>query len=299
MLESNQPLPTFGILQAGELGTALGRALLDRGHAVVTTVADRSQRTADRAREAGLEIVDSLEDVLHRAEVIVSVVPSVAALHMAQRVVQRLNEDCRAEIYIDANSISPISCRAVSQVVSRRGLQFADLAIHGLASELTSNATGYLSGDAAEQVNAWLTPIMRTRLLGPTAGRASAMNMLLDGMSQGIAALFIELSALGREMGLQAESFDEYRHYYPAVAEIVERLLPTYPHQAPNRTEEMVELEQTLRINGIQPAMIAGTRRTLAALSRLEVPATGAQGAGNLPLSTFIDAVVGHQALSV
>ena len=67
-----------------------------------------------------------------------------------------------------------------------------DGAINGLAKNLTSSATMFLSGPRASEVADLFGQHVRVRLLGHEFGRASAMKMLLSGLSKGVCALFAE-----------------------------------------------------------------------------------------------------------
>src|SRR5947209_1060988 len=107
MTEPHRPAAfTIGILYPGELGAALGRLLAGAGLAVVTTVEGRSPRTIALCREAGLPVVPSAQEVVERADLVLSVVPPARALDVARRVAELRTKNARP-IYVDLNSISP------------------------------------------------------------------------------------------------------------------------------------------------------------------------------------------------
>jgi hypothetical protein len=70
-------------------------------------------------------------------------------------------------------------------------------------------------------------------------------------------------------MGVLDELLAAYREYYPGIVSVVDRLLPTYPRHARRRADELGELEETIESLGLEPRMICGARRNIAAIGRL------------------------------
>src|SRR4029078_7060658 len=68
-------MTTAGIVSPGAMGSAVGGVLRRGGARVVVTVAGRSERTGRLARDAGLELVPSIADVVAAADVVLSIVP--------------------------------------------------------------------------------------------------------------------------------------------------------------------------------------------------------------------------------
>ena len=72
-------MTTVGVVGTGEMGSAVGAAYRAGGARVVASVAGRSPRSWRLAESAGLELLESLDDVVVAADVIVSVVPPAEA----------------------------------------------------------------------------------------------------------------------------------------------------------------------------------------------------------------------------
>jgi 3-hydroxyisobutyrate dehydrogenase-like beta-hydroxyacid dehydrogenase len=259
------PTPTVGILYAGEMGAALGRALRDDGLRVVTTLEGRGPRTQRLCREAGLEELASLCEVVAVAEVVVSVVPPSAAVDVA-RSYASLAGDATGRLYIDANAVSPATAAEVGLALAGTGVGYIDAAINGLASALHTGAILYLSGGRAAEA-ARLFGRLRVQVVGAAPGQASALKGVLAGLSKGLAALFVELAVLAREAGLAAPFLERCRSFYPGVLEVAERMLPTYPRHARRRAEEMAELEGFLRGLGLRADMVSAAGRVTQALA--------------------------------
>jgi 3-hydroxyisobutyrate dehydrogenase-like beta-hydroxyacid dehydrogenase len=253
-------LPTVGILFPGEMGSTLGRHLLSRGVRVVTTLEGRSARSAQLSQAAGLEMLDSVCEVVTQADVLVSVVTPAAATAVARRVATELPMRRGRTLYVDINSVSPGTVTNVKAILERPDVDFVDGSIHGLASRFIGNGTLYLSGPSATEVAELFGDPPRTVLLGDEVGRASLLKMLIGGVNKGLVALLLELSELALAEGMLDEFWTVCRAAYPGVMEPFERLLPTYPWHAGRRAEEMAELELTESAAGQEPIMATAAR---------------------------------------
>lgn len=256
---SNTP-PTVGILYPGELGSALARLLQGHGVRVVTTLEGRGAATAQRCTQTGIEVLGSIEELAREAQIVISLVPPSAAEEVAETYCKFARITPAGALYIDANSVSPKVARRMAERVEGCGRAFVDAAINGLAKNLATGGTLYLSGPGAGEVAKLFAGVMRFVVLGDDVGRASAMKMLLSGISKGICALFVELGLAAERQGMLPEFSESTARIYPGVWALIERMLPTYPAHAQRRATEMAELQQTLRGANQEPVVIAGVR---------------------------------------
>lgn len=288
-------MATIGILYPGEMGAAIGRSLRASGHRAITTLGNRSPRTADQAAAAGIDVCGCLEEVLEASEVIVSLVTPAAALPMARRVAAcRL---CKDLIYVDANSISPAKARQIAKLLERRGVPFVDAAIHGPASRLAELGLIYFSGARADGVAEIFRDVIATRTLGDEPGRASAMKMLLSGMVKGLVALFIEMGLAGREVGLLDEFLDGMTDFYPGIMTLIGRTLRTYPRHAVRRAEEVRDLETTVQSSGLEPQITSAVRQVMERLADSDLcNYAQASDDGLFELDDFIELIALHCA---
>src|ERR1700760_4353156 len=154
------PGTTIGLLHPGEMGSAVGRCLVEQGHTVLWVPQGRGTATAHRAAAAGLTEAASLDDLAGRSEGVLSV--------------------------------SPQTVRALAEVVTKAGADFTDGGIIGLPPK-PGSADGpgfYLSGDGAAAVVALFggTPI-RAEVVGGGIGAASAVKLAYAAWTKGSAAL--------------------------------------------------------------------------------------------------------------
>jgi len=301
-LEGDAPaLPVVGLLYAGEMGCALAALLLARGHRVVTTVAGRSAATAARCREHGIEVLASLADVTRAGDIVLSLVPPAAAVQVAEDYLATAHLAPPRTLFVDANSIGPDTAKTIAADVTAHGIGFVDAAINGLAVNAARSGTLFISGPRAAEVASLFDGAMRTQVLGDQIGQASAMKMLLAGVSKGVCALLAELLLLADAQGMADAFAQALNRIYPGIGELVERMLPTYAHHASRRATEMRELEQTIEHAGLEPCVIAAVRRLHDLLAAETYPAHTAIDVGrfiqHLSNEGFLAALETHSLL--
>jgi 3-hydroxyisobutyrate dehydrogenase-like beta-hydroxyacid dehydrogenase len=286
-----------GILYTGEMGTALGRALIGRGLRVVTTLEGRSPRTGSLCHQAKLEVLPSLHEVVRLADLVVSVVPPSAAVGVAREYADLADVAPAGRLYVDANAVSPATAVEVGQVLAGRGVDYVDAAINGLAAALHTGAIVYLSGARAAEVAALFGRSLRVQVVGDMPGKASALKGALAGLSKGLTALFVEIAVMAREAGLSEFFLERCRAFYPGVMEVVERMLPTYPRHALRRADEMGELEDAMLSLGLRPDMVHAARQVTTAMAEagLEQP----EGAPPWTTGRFLEALYASGALQI
>ena len=189
-----------GLLHPGEMGEAVGAALVAAGHDVLWASEARSEAT--RARAAAFEDAGSVADVVARCEVVFSVVPPHAARELARSLPPFDG------IYVDANAVSPETARAVGSSVAR----FVDGGIVGgpPAPRL------YLSGDEAATVAALFdgSPI-ETELVA----NASALKCAYAAWTKGTAALVLAIRDFARAEGVEDALVAEWARSQPQLAD--------------------------------------------------------------------------------
>lgn len=252
---------TVGLLYPGEMGAALAGVLTKNGMRVVTTLHGRGEATARRAADCGAVVLDSLADVVRESDIVLSVVSPAAAEEVAEAYCRLSSVAPVAALFVDLNSTGPELAERLAVRVEGCGVGFVDAAINGLAKNLTASATLFLSGARAQEVSALFESCVTTRVIGSEPGRASAMKMLLGGVSKGVCALFLELALVARNRGMLTDMLAECGRIYPGIQALVDRMLPTYTQHAGRRAEEMSELLATADSSGLEPCLLEAVSR--------------------------------------
>jgi 3-hydroxyisobutyrate dehydrogenase-like beta-hydroxyacid dehydrogenase len=277
------------------MGVSLTAPLISRGCRIVTTASERSRSTLDRARAAGIIVLDDMAQVVNDADVIFSVVPPSASRGVCEAYAALAHNAPHGALYVDMNSIGPELAVSLAAAIERAGGEFVDAAIHGQARNLAITATLYLAGKRAGEISRLFDGIVLTNVLSDLPGDASAMKMLLGGLSKGLCALFVELATLANRRAMAGEFLDEAEKFYPGIVAAAQRMLPTYPEHAQRRTGEMSELEKTAIASGQSPCMIAATRCLIEMLAKTDFG--GNANASNWDISTLAEYLCAHEFL--
>jgi 3-hydroxyisobutyrate dehydrogenase-like beta-hydroxyacid dehydrogenase len=254
------------------MGASFGKLLCEAGFHVFTTTAGRSVRTHRLCREAGLSVLGSLDDVIKHSDIVISLVSPGAASSVARDVAARMKDSSHSLIYIDANSISPMTVAQIAEVLRNVPVDFVDASIFGLASQLQQRGTLYLSGPRAKELSGRFGALLRVKAVGDIPGQASALKMIVSGIPKGLSALFIETMLLAQCMNLLDEAREACDEIYPNIMEVIKRMIPTYPQHAGRRSEELKEVEETMLMSGLTPRILAAVREVTAALASIDWP---------------------------
>jgi hypothetical protein len=171
-----------GLLHPGEMGSAVGNALVAAGHTVLWASEGRSDAT--RARAAAFEDAGTAGEVAARCDVLFSVVPPHAAADVARSVAPF------SGLYVDANAIAPETAQALAPS------RFVDGGIIG--GPPTPRL--YLSGTEAATAAALFDG---SSIEARVVSNASALKCAFAGWTKGSTALKIAVREYARRSGVE------------------------------------------------------------------------------------------------
>jgi 3-hydroxyisobutyrate dehydrogenase-like beta-hydroxyacid dehydrogenase len=190
-----------GLLHPGEMGAAVGNALVSTGQTVLWASEGRSAST--RARAAAFRDAGTVREVAVRSEVIVSVVPPHAALDVARSVAPY------AGIYVDANAVAPATARSVP----------LDRVVDGGIVGSPPAPRLYLSGsDAAVVARLFDGSPIATEIVAS----ASALKCAYAAWTKGTAALVLAIRDFARAEGVDDALLAEWARSQPQLPERLE-----------------------------------------------------------------------------
>ena len=241
----------IAIIGFGEAGQHVGRGLVGEGKAQVTAydIRHAERPLIDAARAGNVALKDSVAAALEGAGFVFSLVTASSAVDAARSVARHLKPE---QVYIDFNSVSPMTKRAVAEAVAPASFVEAaimapvpgpDHKVHVLAS-----APG--AGVVAERLNAIG---MKIEVVGNRIGDASLSKMLRSIFIKGIEALMLESLVAARHAGIEERILDSVQKTIPGIDW---RKLATYnlertvAHGA-RRAAEMYELAATVAELGL------------------------------------------------
>lgn len=258
--------PVVGILHPGQMGAAVAGVLRKRGTTVLWCAAGRSRETSRRAREADLTTVRGLEELVGRADVLLSISPPTAAEPIAGAVAA---EGYRG-LYVEANAISPVRFRRISDTVSAGGATVIDAAVIGLPPTAHSGARLYLAGQptpARKVAGLFTGTAIEAVVVGEVAGAASALKMSHLSYQKAARALAAVSLALAAEHDVSAHLLEEAERE-PRSALADPAALPAAAARAGRAAAEMTEAAEAIDDAGLPAHLAEGAHHVLAQWAR-------------------------------
>jgi 3-hydroxyisobutyrate dehydrogenase-like beta-hydroxyacid dehydrogenase len=170
------------------MGSGVARRLTENRLSVLTSLSGRSEASARRAREAGMQAVDDAQ--LMQADLFLSIVPPGEALALAHRFAPLLERANKKPIYVDCNAVNPQTMSRIGEVVSATGAKFAAAGIIGPPPKPGSaNTKLYVSAPAAHEVAVLNGYGLIVRVLDGPLTAAAALKMSYAGITKGFTAL--------------------------------------------------------------------------------------------------------------
>ena len=200
--------PIVAIIAPGNMGASVGRRLTENKVRVLTVLSGRSDRSATRAREAGMEPAD--DRALAEADFVLSIVPPGDALALAERLVPALTAANKKPVYVECNAVSPPTMLRIAEVIATTGSPFVGAGIIGPPLKPGSTNTRiYASGPAAREFATLNDYGLIVRVLDGPLTAASALKMSYAGITKGFtalgAAMMLAASRGGSAEALKAE----------------------------------------------------------------------------------------------
>ena len=201
----------IALLHPGEMGAAIGAALVEAGKQVRWASAGRSQETWERASAAQLVDDNDIATLLSHSDLVLSVCPPHAAADVAAEVAAaaRGHSDW---IYVDANAVAPATANTVAEIVGQAHARYVDGGIIGPPPTAPGSTRLYLSGvAAAEASEALATRRMDIRVIDDRPNSASALKLCYAAWTKGSAALLLAVRAAAVRAGVDEALLDEWQ----------------------------------------------------------------------------------------
>jgi 3-hydroxyisobutyrate dehydrogenase-like beta-hydroxyacid dehydrogenase len=270
----------IGILSIGEMGFHWAKLLKSQGVQVLTYDKDRGSTSRQRAQNAGVTSVPSMEDLVKEAEIIVSIVIPSAAKSVAEKVAEAVGKSERQGLlFVDANAISPMTAEDIAGILAPAGVSFVDGCIIGSASRMGKGTIVYASGPDAERIRALESFNIPIRVLGENPSQASAFKVVYAGLTKGLQGLFCELFMGAQRFGLLDEIRAQYEESFPGLLDKVSGSIVGLRIHAGRRAEEMDELKRTFNHYGMNAIMAPAVQQVLEAIAALNRGPASASGA--------------------
>jgi 3-hydroxyisobutyrate dehydrogenase-like beta-hydroxyacid dehydrogenase len=284
-------MTTVGVVGTGEMGSAVGAAYRAGGARVVASVAGRSPRSWRLAESAGFELLESLDDVVVAADVVVSVVPPAEARAVMEDVGRAAARTEARPLAADLNAVSPATVRAVADRAREAGLELVDGSISGPPPRPGASTTLYLAGPRAPELAGLPSPGLRPRIVGADVGLASAVKMCTASVYKGHVALFVQALLVARANGVLPHVLDDLGDSYPDLVERANVAVARAAAKSGRYVGEMREIEETQAAAGLTPALFAALAEVYEELAARADGRPPEEIAGDVPLQEVLSAL--------
>ena len=251
-------ISTVAILSPGDMGHAVGRRLREHELDVITCLAGRSERTRRLAEKAGIRDVATMEELVERSDLIMSMTVSAAVPGVCQQAADALTVTGADALFAECNAVSPQLVRTLEPVITDAGGRFVDVSIIGGPPRPGYSPHFYASGQHATQFERLNDSGLTVLKLDGVVGQASGIKMCYAAMTKGSWALYTQLLMAAEMMGLTEPLLAEFRSGQQAVLQRMERTIPTVPPRSRRWVSEMEEIRDTFAELGMTPHLFEG-----------------------------------------
>ncbi|HUQ53406.1 MAG TPA: DUF1932 domain-containing protein [Gammaproteobacteria bacterium] len=249
----------MAVVATGDMGHAVGGALVRAGYRVVTAGEGRSAASRKLAADAGIEDVRSLDAVVRSAHLVLSIVPPAAAQSFAATAARAMQAAGARPVFADCNAVAPSTVHSIAETIAASGSPFADVGIVGRGPGPGGDRTRfYVSGAARAAVLELATSELELVDLGPDVGTASAMKMAYSALNKGTDALLTAVLLAAERLGVRAPLLRELAGSQAEALKRMHARVPFLGATAKRFAPEMAEIAKAYESVGVTPQFHRG-----------------------------------------
>jgi putative dehydrogenase len=238
-------IETIAVLGTGNMGHAVGRALRQHGHRVITALDGRSDRSRHLAELAGIEDRGDVTTLIREADIILSILPPRAAATFAGEAASAIASGQTAPTFVDCNAVSPESAQAIAQLFIDTDAAFVDVGIVGGPPGENSVPRFYASGPDVQLIAVLNGMGIEVKDMDGAIGDASALKMCYAAMTKGTLALYTAVLVAAERLGLSLPLIAEFESSQATVLESMRTRVPWLATDAERWIREMDEIAAT------------------------------------------------------
>jgi len=252
--------PIVAIVAPGNMGAGIGRRLTENKVTVLTSLAGRSEESAKRAREAGIQPVE--EHALAEADFLLSIIPPGDALDLARRLAPVLTASNRKLIYVECNAVSPATMQKIAKEIAATGCPFVGAGIIGPPPKPGSaNTKIYASGPAAADLARLNDYGLIVRVLDGPVTAASALKMSYAGITKGFTALGATMMLAATRGGSAEALRNELAESRPDLLRYLSNQIPSMYSKAYRWVAELDEIASFIGDERAEHEMLVAAAR--------------------------------------
>lgn len=244
--------PKVAIISPGNMGSGVGKFLVEGGFDVMAPLNDRSDFTRTRAEKLGINNSGSIGKTVEDADIILSILDPNKAIQVAKfasSAIQRLG--CK-KIYADCNATSPSTAIKISEMIEAAGGIFVDVGIIGGTPTKKDNfPTFFSSGPRASVLDILDGYGIRIKNLGSEVGLGSAIKICNGAWNKGAFALYTAVMLAAEKYGFTRVLRERLPNSQAGTVEKIDAALNRLPALSGRYIGEMEQVAETFAGIGI------------------------------------------------
>jgi len=199
---------TLGFLGFGEVGYFMSKGLKEAGFGRILAFdkafADGGSFAAtirSRADEAGVELKESLPEMVRESDAVISALPAKFAPSVAEDALQHL---AGTEFFVDVTTAKPAEKRRLESLFAEKKIKYVDCAMLGPLPTYGHTVPILASGAGAAEWAKRMNPFgMKIEIAEGDAGTASSIKLVRSVFMKGLEALLVESFLFARKSGAE------------------------------------------------------------------------------------------------
>jgi L-threonate 2-dehydrogenase len=235
-----------GLVAPGNMGAGVGGRIRRNGGTVRTSLAGRGPDSARRAREADLSTVETDDELVAGADLILSIVPAAESENIARRLAPALTRASTKPVYVDCNAISPQTVQSTASIIAPTGCGFVDVGIFGPppTADPESGPIFYAAGPQVDTFARLANFGLRVHDLGGPVGAASTLKLIHVGITKGFTAIAAAMILCASENNLDTILMEQISKGHPDMAHVMAHQMKGMFSKAYRWVGEMEELSE-------------------------------------------------------
>jgi 2-hydroxy-3-oxopropionate reductase len=195
-----------GFIGVGVMGNPIGKHLIAKGHELL--VYDRSEEAVKAMVEAGAKAAASTQDVVNRAAVVFTSLPSPAVFTEVMLGQGGISGGSAVKVVVDLSTVGSRATKQAAAGLLAKGIDLVDAPVSGGAAGARAGTLAVMVAGrepAVAQVKDLLETFGKLCMVGPEPGQAQLLKLLNNMLSSTAFAITSEAFVAGVKGGLDPQ----------------------------------------------------------------------------------------------
>ena len=196
----------IGFIGVGVMGNPIAKHLIAKGHELV--VYDRSEAAMAAMAEAGATRASSISDVVNRAPIVFTSLPSPAVFTQVMLGEGGIKDGTAVKVVVDLSTVGSRATKGAGEGLLAKGIDLVDAPVSGGAAGAKAGTLAVMVAGreaAVSQVKDLLEAFGKLFMVGPEPGQAQLLKLLNNMLSSTAFAITSEAYVAGVKGGLDPQ----------------------------------------------------------------------------------------------